>query len=64
MIFIGDPGVNLRTVQDMNGLVRKMEASLEQKIKLGELSKGEKAANLHRYADQIFGNFVRASSVR
>jgi hypothetical protein len=51
-------------VQNMNGLVGKMDAALEQKVKLGELSKGEKLVNLQRYADQLLGNFVKAASVQ
>ena len=64
VVFTGNPGANVTTVQNMNGLVLKMDAALEQKIKLGELSKGEKSVNLQRYADQLLGNFVKAATVQ
>lgn len=64
VVFTGNPGANVTTVQNMNGLVWKMDAALEQKVKLGELSKGEKLVNLQRYADQLLGNFVKAASVQ
>lgn len=63
VVFTGNPGAYVNAVQDMSGRVLKMDAALDQKVKLGELSNGEKPANLQRYADQLFGNFVKAASL-